>query len=160
MGLPLLTVAAQSLPALTDGPTRSLELIAEEIVKKQQPNGSWEFCATLRRPPIHEGPATDAAWIILALGGQTGPDAPKAQREALAKATAWLDGAKRADPPQDKVLRVLTGVRAGKPHKALQTIDELPAPQRADGGWSQTVPEVKADAFATGQTCTFCRWRV
>ena len=24
--------------------------------------------------------------------------------------------------------------------------------QRADGGWSQTVPELKSDAFATGQT--------
>jgi hypothetical protein len=24
--------------------------------------------------------------------------------------------------------------------------------QRADGGWSQTVPEPKSDAFATGQT--------
>jgi squalene cyclase len=24
--------------------------------------------------------------------------------------------------------------------------------QRADGGWSQTVPDLKSDAFATGQT--------
>ena len=32
------------------------------------------------------------------------------------------------------------------------TIDELLALQRADGGWSQTVPELKSDAFATGQT--------
>jgi squalene cyclase len=28
----------------------------------------------------------------------------------------------------------------------------LLALQRADGGWSQTVPEWKSDAFATGQT--------
>ncbi len=32
------------------------------------------------------------------------------------------------------------------------TIDELLALQRADGGWSQTVPAPKSDAFATGQT--------
>jgi hypothetical protein len=32
------------------------------------------------------------------------------------------------------------------------TIDELLALQRADGGWSQTVPDLKSDAFATGQT--------
>src|SRR5262249_56919680 len=37
--------------------------------------------------------------------------------------------------------------------KALQTtINELLALQRADGGWSQTVPDPRSDAFATGQT--------
>ena len=43
--------------------------------------------------------------------------------------------------------------RAGKPRDTIQTtIDELLALQRADGGWSQTVPEPKSDAYATGQT--------
>jgi hypothetical protein len=153
MGLPFLAVAARSLPALTDGQKQSLKLIAEEIVKKQQADGSWEFFATLRRPPINESQTTDAAWIILALQGETGPDAPQPQRAALAKAVAWLEAAKSSDLHQDKVLKVLLGVRSGKPRKALQTtIDELLALQRADGGWSQTVPEPKSDAFATGQT--------
>jgi squalene-hopene cyclase-like protein len=153
MGLPFLAVAAQSLPALNEGQKQSLKLIAEEIVRKQQPDGSWKFFATLRRPPINESQTTDAAWIIMALEGQSGPGAPKSQREALAKAVAWLDAAKRSDLHQDKVLKVLMGVRSGKPRKALQTtIDDLVALQRADGGWSQTVPELKSDAFATGQT--------
>src|SRR5438477_5501121 len=44
-------------------------------------------------------------------------------------------------------------VRSAKPRKTMQTtIDELLALQRSDGGWSQTVPELKSDAFATGQT--------
>lgn len=153
MGLPFLAVAAQSLPALTQGQKQSLKLIAEEIVKKQQADGSWEFFASLRRPPINESQTTDAAWIILALQGQTGVVAPKAQREALAQATAWLDAAKPSNLHQDKVWQVLLGVRAGKPRQALQaTIDALLALQRADGGWSQTVPEPRSDAFATGQT--------
>jgi hypothetical protein len=153
MGLPFLAVAAQSLPALNEGQKQSLKLIAEEIVKKQQPDGSWEFFATLRRPPINESQTTDAAWVIMALQGQTGPDEPKSQREALAKAVAWLDKAKRSDLHQDKVLKALLGVRSGKPRKALQTtIDELLSLQLADGGWSQTVPQLKSDAFATGQT--------
>src|SRR5438093_4670979 len=153
MGLPFLAVAARSLPALEEGQKQSLQLIAEEIVNKQQPDGSWEFFATLRRPPINESQTTDAAWIIMALAGATGPDAPEAQRAALSKAIAWLDAAKRSDIHQDKVLKVLMGVRSAKPRKTMQTtIDELLALQRADGGWSQTVPELKSDAFATGQT--------
>jgi hypothetical protein len=153
MGLPMLAVAARSLPSLSEGQKQSLKLIAGEIVKKQQPDGSWEFFATLRRPPINESQATDAAWIVLALQGETGPDAPRAQREALSKGMAWLDAAKGSDLHQDKALRVLLGVRSGRPREALQsTIDELLALQRADGGWSQTVPDSKSDAFATGQT--------
>jgi hypothetical protein len=152
MGLPFLAVAARSLPALNEGQKQSLRLIAEEIVKKQQADGSWEFFATLRRPPINESQTTDAAWIIMALEGE-GPDAPKEQRESLKKAIAWLDAAKPSDLHQDKALKLLLAVRAGRPSKTLQpTIDELLALQRSDGGWSQTVPELKSDAFATGQT--------
>jgi hypothetical protein len=153
MGLPFLAVAAQSLPSLKEGQKQSLKLIAEEIDKKQQLDGSWEFFATLRRPPINESQTTDAAWIIMALQGQAGPDAPKAQQEVLTRAIAWLDGAKSLDLHQDKVLKVLLAVRSGKPRETMQTtINELLALQRADGGWSQTVPELKSDAFATGQT--------
>jgi squalene cyclase len=153
MGLPFLAVAARAMPALEEGQKQSLKLIAEEIVKKQQADGSWEFFATLRRPPINESQTTDVAWIILALQGETGPDAPESQRAALSKAVAWLDAAKPADLHQDKALKVLLGARFGKSREALQAaIDELLLLQRADGGWSQTVPELRSDAFATGQT--------
>jgi hypothetical protein len=153
MGLPFLALAAQSLPSLTEGQKRSLKLIAEEIVKKQQPDGSWEFFATLRRPPINESQRTDAAWIIMALEGTTGPDSPESQRAALASAIAWLDAAKRSDIHQDKVWKVLMGARAGRRRDEMRTtIHELLTLQRADGGWSQTVPDPKSDAFATGQT--------
>ncbi len=153
MGLPFLAVAARSLPSLEDGQKQSLKLIAEEIVQKQQPDGSWEFFATLRRPPINESQTTDAAWIIMALEGEAGPEASESQRAALQKAIAWLDAAKPSDLHQDKALKVLLGARVGKPRETMQTtIDDLLASQRADGGWSQTVPEPKSDAFATGQT--------
>lgn len=153
MGLPFLAIAARSRPALTEGQQQSLRLIGEEIVTKQQPDGSWEFFATLRRPPINESQTTDAAWIIMALEGETSPDASEAQRAALSKAVAWLDAATPRDLHQDKVLKVMLGVRSGQPREALQaTIAELLALQRGDGGWSQTVPELRSDAFATGQT--------
>jgi hypothetical protein len=153
MGLPFLAVAARSLPSLEEGQKQSLKLISEEIVAKQQADGSWEWFATLRRPPINETQTTDAAWIIMALAGETGPDSPEIQRTALSKAIAWLDSAQLTDIHQDKVLKVLMAVRAGKPRETMQsTIDELFSLQRTDGGWSQTVPELKSDAFATGQT--------
>jgi hypothetical protein len=153
MGLPFLAVAARSMTSLEEGQKQSLKLIAEEIVKKQQPDGSWEFFATLRRPPINESQTTDAAWIIMALATEAGPDAPESQREALSKAIAWLDAAQPSDLHQDKALKVLMGVRSGKPPESMKTTtDELFALQRADGGWSQTVPEPTSDAFATGQT--------
>src|SRR6266568_6928050 len=132
MGLPFLAVAARSLPSLNEGQKQSLKLIAEEIVRKQQPDGSWEFFATLRRPPINESQTTDAVWIIMALEGETGPDSPESQQAALSKAIAWLDAAKRSDLHQDKALKVLLGVRSAKPRKAMQTtIDEVLALQRA-----------------------------
>ncbi|HEY2154699.1 MAG TPA: hypothetical protein VGH33_03650 [Isosphaeraceae bacterium] len=51
------------------------------------------------------------------------------------------------------MLKLLIAARSARPRETMQTaIDELLALQRADGGWSQTVPEWKSDAFATGQT--------
>ena len=153
LGLPFLAVAARSMPSLEKAQKQSLSLIADEIIKKQQPDGSWEFFSTLRRPPINESQTTDAAWIIMALEGETGPDAPESLRAALSKAIAWLDAAKPSALHQDKALKVLMGIRSGKPRETLQTtIDELLALQRPDGGWSQTVPDPKSDAFATGQS--------
>ena len=73
MGLPFLAVAARSMPSLKEGQKQSLKLIAEEIIQKQQADGSWEFFATLRRPPINESQTTDVAWIIMALAGETDP---------------------------------------------------------------------------------------
>ena len=101
MGLPFLAVAARSMPSLNEGQKQSLKLVAEEIVKKQQPDGSWEFFATLRRPPINECQTTDAAWIIMALQGETELDSPESQRAALSRAIAWL-AVKPANTHQDK----------------------------------------------------------
>lgn len=153
MALPFLAVAAQSMPSLKEEQKQGLKLINEEILKKQQADGSWEFFATLRRPPVNESQTTDAAWTIMALEGETKADAPESQRVALSKAIAWLDAANPSDLHQDKTMKILMGARSGKTREAIQaTIDELLALQQADGGWSQTVPEPKSDAFATGQT--------
>jgi len=154
MGLPFLAVAAQSLPSLTEGQKQSLKLIAEEIVKKAAARRlvgvlCHSQAAADQRNPDHRR-RLGSSWRSR---GKVGPRyAENAARGAL-EAGAWLDAAKHSGIHQDKVLKVLRAVRSGKPRKSMQaTIDELMALQRADGGWSQTVPEWKSDAFATGQT--------
>ncbi len=156
MGLPFLAVAARTQSTLTDAQKQTLQLIADEIVTKQQPDGSWEFFATLRRPPINESQTIDVAWIILALEAETGIDSSESQRVALEKSRTWLAGIWKNDPAipstiQDKVFSVLLASRAGKPREDMQTtLDELLALQRPNGGWAQ-LPDMPADAYATGQ---------
>ncbi|MFO1096287.1 MAG: prenyltransferase/squalene oxidase repeat-containing protein [Planctomycetaceae bacterium] len=153
MGLPFLAVAARSLPKLTDGQAESLRKIDDLTVQKQQPDGSWEFFAGLRRPPINEVQSTDVAWVLMSLEAGTTPDSPEAQKTALANGMRWLATAPPSELHQDKALKLILGARTGASRESLQgTIDELLALQRVDGGWTQTVKEPRSDAFATGQT--------
>jgi hypothetical protein len=153
MGLAFLAVAAESLPSPSAAQKQSLQLIEDEIVKKQQPDGAWEFFPALRRPPINQSQLTDAAWNIMALQGEIGPDTPLAHRAALSKATAWFDAAKPTADQQEVALKLLVALRAGESPKAVRaSIDQLLALQRPDGGWSQSIPEPRSDAFATGQS--------
>jgi hypothetical protein len=148
LGAVFMAAVAPSLPALDAGQKHSLRLIADDIVKKQRADGSWEFF--LSRPPINDSQATDAAWIIMALQSEAGPEVAESHRAALAKGMAWLASAEPANR-QAKVLKLLVAIRAGTAREKLQAgIDELLALQRADGGWSQ-LAETTSDTFATGQ---------
>jgi hypothetical protein len=150
MGLVFMAVSARSSPSLSEGQKQSLRWITEQTLKKQMKDGSWEFF--LSRPPINETQLTDTIWIILALQSDTGVDAAQPQRAALQKSLAWLADTKLPDTYESKVLRLLLAIRSGKTGSALQSgVDELLSLQQADGGWRQ-IPEMKSDAFATGQT--------
>jgi hypothetical protein len=145
-----MAVAARSQPSLSEGQKQTLGVIVEAILKKQREDGGWDFY--LSRPPINESETTEAAWLVLALQGETDANAPEAQRAALAKAKAWLAATPLADKYQDRVLKLLLAIRAGEARDTMQTaIDELFALQRADGGWQQKA-DMPSDAFATGQT--------
>ncbi len=153
MGLPMLVVAAQTRLSITDGQRQSLRSVMDEIITKQQADGSWEFFATLRRPPINESQLTDVAWIIMAMSDPSSPDVPAEQRQALERAQAWFDATPSTELHQEKVLKLLIGLRRGQSRAQLQAaIDQLLALQRPDGGWSQSVPDWPSDSFATGQT--------
>lgn len=146
MGQAYMAAIARMLPALTAGQKETVQWIADDIVKKQHEDGSWDFF--LRRPPINESQTSDTAWILLALVG--GADEPESHRAALAKGAAWLASAKLPND-QDKALKLLVASRLGKSRDEMQaSADELFALQRADGGWSQ-LAELPSDAYATGQ---------
>jgi hypothetical protein len=150
MGLPFIAVAGRTSPALSPGQKQALSWITGEIVKKQMKDGSWEFF--LSRPPINETQLTDTAWILMALQGASAADESKAAHAALEKGSAWLSTSKLPETYETKVLKLLLAIRGGKSADELRpAIDELLAQQQPDGGWRQ-MPEMKSDAFATGQT--------
>jgi len=150
VGAVFMAVAARSSPTLAQGPEQCLKLIADDIVRKQQPDGSWEFF--LSRPPINQSKTTDAAWIIMALQGEAGPEMPESHRKALQNGLAWLNSAGEPDGQEVTALKLLVAIRAGAPHETISAACEhLLKLQQADGAWSQ-LSDGKGDAFATGQT--------
>src|SRR5207248_764791 len=90
LGAVFMAAVAPSLPALDEGQKKSLRLIADDIVKKQRADGSWELF--LSRPPINESQATDAAWIIMALQSETG-----AERAEIKRGIDFLVATQKAD---------------------------------------------------------------
>ena len=95
---------------------------------------------------VHAGGRGKAGGVKLA-------DDPAGAEAAATQILGTMLKTPQTPPEGIKVLKVLVGARSAKRRETMQTtIDELFALQRADGGWSQTVPELKSDAFATGQT--------
>jgi hypothetical protein len=149
IGAAFMAGAVSTFPSLEPGQRETVTFIADDIVKKQREDGSWEFF--LSRPPVNESQTTDAVWIIMALQADMRPDAPDARKAAIEKASAWLASAAPPDNLQDKALGLLLASRAGQSRADMQaTIDEILTLQREDGGWGQK-PEMPSDAFATGQ---------
>jgi hypothetical protein len=150
MGLVFMAVAGRSSPTLSEGQKQTLHWITDETLRKQMKDGSWEFF--LSRPPVNETQRTDVSWIIMALQSDPATESSKPERAALQKACAWLADSKLPETYESKVLKLLLAARAGKARSDLEPqVKGLLALQQPDGGWRQT-PEMKSDAFATGQT--------
>jgi hypothetical protein len=149
MGIVFVAIAGRALPSLSEGQKQSLKLIAAEIPKKQEKDGWWKSVDD--RIPIHESPAIDTAWSIMAMEAGTDAGKPSPERDAIAKAKAWLDG-QTPTSQQTKVFKIWMALREKKTRADLQpSLDELLALQQPDGGWRQ-VSEMASDAYATGQT--------
>jgi Squalene-hopene cyclase C-terminal domain len=149
IGVAFLSITAQSMPSLTKGQKESVNLLLEEITRRQQPNGSW--LNVDNRAPILESYSTDAMWVIMALQSEVANVSTERQ-ESLRKAITWLRETKLPDTHQGKLFSILLNLRTGSTRKDVQPqIDELLSMQQSDGGWRQT-SQMNSDAYATGQS--------
>jgi ankyrin repeat protein len=119
------------------------------LKEMQAPSGAWESSEG-HRPPMSSGTCQTTALSIYSLKTY-GPPAEQADTDkAIARAAAWLEGA-RPEKNQDRAFRLLgLGWANGKAATITAAAKDLAAQQQEDGGWSQ-FPTMPTDAYATGE---------
>jgi hypothetical protein len=150
-----LAMASQFIPSLDLVSRQELDLMAGDIVRHQQADGSWvEPPPGNGPPPVFESAEVMTLRSMLALETYrpTDPSVSASLPACLEKAERWLKQTTPADTTQTAALRLLVEVQAGKRGKGVASgIKALLKRQNADGGFGPT-PELPSDAYATGQT--------
>jgi hypothetical protein len=150
----MLAAMAQAVPMQTSVTDDELKAIAGHLLRHQETDGAWAWSsapAKNRPPPFFESDEVATLLGFMALGPHVNTDvkAKSPEREARAKAAAWLAKQKPNETTQAAAYRLLVKVRAGE--KALDAdIADFVRRQNKDGGWGQ-LKEAPSDAYATGQ---------
>jgi hypothetical protein len=142
--------ALVALASSAYAPDRITDATIANTVANQHGDGHWAI-GTIARPPIEDGDIFRTALGIRALRVYGPPGRAAEIDERIARARAWLVGAK-AITTEDRNMQLLglhwAGVDRGLRRRLAKAVL---AEQRTDGGWAQTV-DLKSDAYATGQS--------
>jgi ankyrin repeat protein len=99
-----------------------------------------------RRPPMNAGDVQTTAMVVAAIKAYSRVD----ETAVMRRVAAWLTKVRPATN-QDLAFRLLGLAWANGPAGEIEkAARELATAQRSDGGWGQ-LPEMRTDAFATGQ---------
>jgi hypothetical protein len=127
-----------------------LKLLLTTVKAEQTENGSW-WTWPETRPPIFgssDESLTALATLALLPAAAAGDVEAKA---ALEKAVKWLAQTKTDDDPQSIALRLVLGIKLGRPAEERESlVRRIKERQNTDGGWSQT-PDMASDGWASGQ---------
>jgi len=148
-----LAMASRFVPSLDTVSRQELDLMARDIVKHQEADGSWSGLPPGNGPPpVFESTEVMTLRSMLALETYqpTAPSLSASFRACLEKASRWLQQNKSTDTTQTAALRLLVDAQAGKRGKDLVSgIKDLLKRQHPDGGWGPT-QELPSDAYASG----------
>jgi hypothetical protein len=151
-----LATMAQAVPAQDAVTAAELKQIAGHLLRHQEADGSWAWSsapAKNRPPPFFESDEVATLLAYMALGPYVPEDIKEKspERDARARAAAWLATNPANDTTQAAAFRLLLRVRAGEQAKALAPeVDAFLRRQNQDGGWGQ-LKDLASDAYATGQ---------
>lgn len=134
------------LAAAAKAPDTATEAMAQFMLGRQLPDGSW-FAAT-ERPPFQGSFFHTTALAIVGLKAYCPKEKAGDLPGIVNRAAAWLRKSRTVDT-EDMVWQVRGLAAAGDAAGAAKFARTLRAAQRADGGWAQTT-KLKSDAYATG----------
>ena len=120
------------------------------ILTQQKKEGNWDV--QTNRPPSEESKIHTSYFAIYYMDYfARGADLQKKVKEAIAKARPWIiDSKPHSQEDFNGKFKALIALDA--PAQEIKAArQELLKRQREDGGWAQ-LPEMKSDAYATGQT--------
>jgi len=129
--------ALAGLAAAREPSNETTRALIQYLLKKQNKDGSWRI--RTHRPPLE-----DSHFTATALGLKAMPKTDHAR-----KASQWLVKT-QAKSTQDHVFKILGLHWAGMKKETKVAAEALLELQHKDGGWAQR-PEMKSDAYATGQ---------